>query len=407
MIERDLQPLLIADIRRHDKMLFVSGPRQSGKTTLARMLMGYFPASRYWDYDVPEDRILLIEKPSFYREIDRPRGVRPFVALDEIHKYPQWKNYLKGEYDRSHAEFRFMITGSGRLEVRQKGGDSLAGRYFHYRLFPFTIGELAKLKTSMKDFLRRPDELPGEERGIERLWESLERLSGFPEPYTRGDEGFQRKWALAYRKQLMREDIRDLTGIRQLAQMELLSTLLPGKVGSLLSINSLREDIKAAHESVQSWIGILESLFVVFMLRPWHTHIARSLRKEPKLYLYDWTAVRDPSARFENMVALHLLKAVTAWTESGEGGFGLHFIRDREKNEVDFLITREEQPYLLVETKLSDTEPSQSLRKMMRVLGIPAVQLVNKPGISRRTPGGSEREVLVASASRWLSALPA
>ena len=136
MITRDLQAVLATDLDRYDKMQFVAGPRQTGKTTLAKMLASKRPAARYWNYDIPEDRLLLTRKPSFFKEIDRPRGTRPLVVFDELHKHRQWKSYLKGAFDDAHAEFSFLVTGSGRLDLYRKGGDSLAGRYFLHRLFP-------------------------------------------------------------------------------------------------------------------------------------------------------------------------------------------------------------------------------------------------------------------------------
>ncbi|MCX5908233.1 MAG: ATP-binding protein [Deltaproteobacteria bacterium] len=386
-------------------MLFVSGPRQSGKTTLAEMILDQVRIGRYWNYNIPEDQILLAKKPSFFEEIDHKKGVKPLIVFDEIHKYPHWKNVLKGAYDRSRKEFRFLITGSGRLDLYQRGGDSLAGRYLLYHLFPLTINELIGKKTSMEDFLKSPSELPGEQPETQSTWKALETLSGFPEPFTRGTEAFFRRWTQAYSRQIVREDIRDLTHIRQIGQLEILAGLLPEKVGNLFSINSTREDIKVSFETVKSWIGIFENFFLVFLILPWSKKLTRAIQKKPKLYLYNWAAVSDPGARFENMVALHLYQAVTLWNERGLGDFGLHFVRDRQKNEVDFLISNKQEPFLLVETKLGETEPAAALLKMKRLFQTPAVQLVNKPGVSRHLTRNDEK-ILVVSADRWLSSLP-
>ena len=148
-ILRNLQPFILSDLEQYDQMLFVSGPRQCGKTTLAEMILDRVGIGRYWNYDIPEDQILLAKKPAFFEEIDRKKGVKPLVVFDEIHKYPRWKNFLKGAYDRSRKEFRFLMTGSGRLDLYQKGGDSLAGRYLLYHLFPLTVNEVAGQKMSM------------------------------------------------------------------------------------------------------------------------------------------------------------------------------------------------------------------------------------------------------------------
>ena len=406
MFTRDLQATLVADLERHDKMLFVAGPRQTGKTTLAKMLMETRAASRYWNHDIPEDRLRLTRAPSFFQEIDRARGVKPLVVFDELHRYRQWKAYLKGAFDDAHADFSFLVTGSGRLDLYRTGGDSLAGRYFLHRLFPLTIGELATVpRRSLEEFLGAPDELPAAAAASRDAWRSLDTLSGFPEPFTTGDESFYRRWAQTYRHQVIREDIRDLTHVHQVSQIETLAALLRERVGALLSTNALREDLKTAFDTVKNWLEILQNFYVVFLLTPWQGSLVRALRKEPKLYFYDWAAVHDPAARFENLVAVHLLRAVTAWTEAGAGEFALHFVRDREKSEVDFLLVRGKEPLVLVEAKLQETEPAPALIKMKRALGVPAVQLVNTPGISRRAVGKGEG-ILVASAERWLAGLP-
>lgn len=405
MIVRDLKHDLLKDILEHQQMLFVSGPRQCGKTTLGQMVLEEAGVGRYWNYDIPEDRNLLSAKPAFYEEIDRPRGTRPLIVLDEIHKHPHWKNYLKGAFDRSRLEYRFLVTGSGRLDLYRKGGDSLAGRYLMHHLYPLTINELAVNRLSLEDFLKGPDELPEEDGGSWATWKTMESLSGFPEPFLKGSATFYRRWSMPYLKLLVREDIRDLTQIRQVGQMEVLTTLLPGKVGNPLSINSLREDIKVSFDTLKTWIGVLSDFFYVFLVSPWTRKVNRAIQKEPKLYLYNWPMVPEPSARFENMVALHLYRAVTNWTERGLGDFGLHYVRDRQKNEVDFLLEKDGKPFLLVETKLSETEPAPALLMMKRKLGIPAVQLVNIKGVSRKvTRGGGQ--VLIASADRWLGCLP-
>lgn len=405
MIVRDLKLDLLKDIREHEQMLFVSGPRQCGKTTLGQMVLEDVRAGRYWNYDIPEDRNLLSDRPAFYEEIDRPRGTKPLIVLDEIHKHPQWKNYLKGAFDRSRLEYRFLVTGSGRLDLYRKGGDSLAGRYLMYHLYPLTINELAVKRMSLEVFLDKPDELPEEGNDSWATWKTMESLSGFPEPFLKGSETFYRRWALPYLKLLVREDIRDLTQIRQVGQMEILASLLPRKVGSPLSINSLREDIKLSFDTLKTWIGVLGDFFYLFLISPWTRKVSRAIQKEPKLYLFNWAMVLEPSARFENMVALHLYRAVTNWTERGLGEFGIHYVRDRQKNEVDFLLEKDGKPFLLVETKLSETEPGPALLMMKRKLGIPAVQLVNINGVSRKVTrdGG---QILIASADRWLASLP-
>lgn len=187
--------------------------------------------------------------------------------------------------------------------------------------------------------------------------------------------------------------------------MENMANLLPAKVGGLLSINSLREDVRVSYETLKNWLEVLENFFLVFRIHPWSQNVARAIQKESKLYFYNWSVVTDPAACFENMVALHLYCAVNQWTEQGRGTFHLHFVRDREKNEVDFLLAKDKTPFLLIETKLGDTEPSPSLLKIGNYFNLPVVQLVNLPGISRKI-NRNGRPVLIVSADRWLGSLP-
>jgi len=404
-IKRDLENNLMTDLDRYRQMLFVSGPRQSGKTTLAKMIFEKIKIGRYLNYDTPDDQVLLLKKKSFYEEIDHEKGVSPLLIFDEIHKYHHWKNYLKGIFDRTKDEFHFLVTGSGRLDLYRKGGDSLAGRYLLYHLFPLAINELGDRRLALADFLKNPADLPENAKNTWELWKSLEKLSGFPEPFLKGEETFYRRWAMSYGKQLIREDIRDLVQINLISQMENMANLLPAKVGGLLSINSLREDIRVSYETLKNWIEVLENFFLVFRIHPWSQNVARAIQKESKLYFYNWSVVTDPAACFENMVALHLYCAVNHWTEQGWGIFHLHFVRDREKNEVDFLLTKDKTPFLLIETKLGDMEPSSSLLKMGNYFNLPIIQMVNLPGISRKIVR-NDRSVLIVSADRWLSSLP-
>jgi len=394
------------ELEKNKSMVFLAGPRQSGKTTLSKIIAKSFVNSLYFNWDITDHRALFLKNPGFFESIERKDPSPPLVIFDEIHKYKDWKNYLKGIYDRFHDDYRFLISGSGRLDIYQKGGDSLAGRYFLFHLWPFTIAELAKRNAGMEDFLKNPLHISMERSNeLEELWEQLSSLSGFPEPYISGKETTYRRWSNTYSNQLIREDIRDMVDIKSVQEMETLYMLLPSRVGSPLSIPSIMNDLKVSYNSIRNWLAVLERFFLIFSIPTWTGKIARAIQKERKVYLWDSPRIKDPAARFENMVAIELWRAVTLWNDMGHGNFSLHFIKNKEKQEVDFLIANNNDPFLLVEVKLSDTQPSQPLLSFQKQLGIPAVQLTGRGAGYRLTSNGTNK-ILVAPAYQWLSQLP-
>jgi uncharacterized protein len=393
------------DFDAQKRLVLVSGPRQAGKTTLAKAVAGKEPASVYLNYDIPRDKRRLLDNPAFFEELDHEKGVVPLVILDEIHKYRDWKNYLKGAYDGYGDRFRFLVTGSGRLDLYQRKGDSLAGRYWQFHLFPFTLGELCGLRPDPEAFVARMLDLPhGPGRDVDDLWEALSRCSGFPEPFVSGQARTYRRWAASYHRQVLREDVRDAFAVKDIDTMETLYGLLPERVGSGFSASSCADILKVSHGTIAAWIEVFKRFALIFSLRPYHRKIGRSLVKEPKLYFYDFARVEDPGARFENMVALELQRAAVLWTDYGAGDFDLWYLRTKDRKEVDFLLTRDQKPLLMVEAKLSDTDASPTLAYFQALLGVPAVQLVNRPGIGRIITAGV-RPTLVVTASRWLATL--
>jgi predicted AAA+ superfamily ATPase len=387
-------------------MVFMAGPRQTGKTTLARMIAGGHTNRVYLNWDVVPDRARLLRDPYFFEAVERRDPSRPIVVLDEIHKYRAWKNYLKGVYDRFHAEFEFLVTGSGRLDVYRKGGDSLAGRYALFHLWPFTLAELVDRRATLHGFWDDPLAVSMDLDGnAEQSWRRLAQFTGFPEPYLRAGVRPYRRWSAAYHSQLIRGDIRDLTGIVSIGSVETLFSLLPERVGSLLSVKSLAEDLKVAYNTVRAWLDALERFYLAFSITPWSHRVARATQKATKLYLLDYATIDDRAARFENMVAVELLRAVTMWNDRGDGPFGLHFVRNKEKEEVDFLITERRRPRLLVETKTAETTTGRALLKFQEQLGVPAVQLTDE-GTTYRKVSNGPHAVLVAPAWMWLPRLP-
>ncbi|MFX0195846.1 MAG: ATP-binding protein [Candidatus Hodarchaeota archaeon] len=406
METRDLYVNIWRELAAEKSMVFLAGPRQSGKTTLSHIISRSFANTLYFNWDIAEHRTRLIGNPTFFEAVERKDASTPLIIFDEIHKYKEWKNYLKGVYDQFHEGYQFLVSGSGRLDIYQKGGDSLAGRYYLFHLWPFTVAELGRRNIPIGDWLKDPLKITlGEKEKLREIWSRLSTLSGFPEPYLSGRSTTYRRWTNSYSQQLIREDVRDLTGIKFIGDMELLYMLLPSKVGSPISVPSLVGDLRVSYNSVRSWLSVFERFFLIFSIGPWTHKIARAIQKERKIYLFDSPKIEEPSARFENIVALELWRAVTSWNDMGYGLFSLHFIKNKEQQEVDFLIAKERKPFLLVEAKLADIEASSALKKFQRALNIPAVQLVEESD-GYRFFSNEGQSILVAPAYQWLSQLP-
>ena len=406
MEQREAYTRIWKDLSSGKNMILLAGPRQVGKTTLAQIISRSFTNYVYFNWDIPGHRKNFLENPTFFETMERKDPSRPLVVLDEIHKYKDWKNYLKGVYDAFSEDYLFLVSGSGRLDLYQKGGDSLAGRYLLFHLWPFTISERGRRNRDMEDFLKNPLFITMENaEELKEIWLELSERSGFPEPFLSGRTITYRRWSNVYTQQLIREDVRDLSGVKSVTDMETLYFLLPSKVGSPIPIPSLARDLKVSYNSVRNWLGVFERFFLTFSIGPWTKKIARAIQKERKVYIWDTPRIKDPGARFENMVAQELWRAVTVWNDLGYGAFSLHFIKNKEQQEVDFLIANEGEPLLLLEARLSDTQPSKPLRKFQDVLNIPAVQLVGESEGYRMLPNGSQL-MLVAPGYQWLSLLP-
>ncbi|MBI5594586.1 MAG: ATP-binding protein [Elusimicrobia bacterium] len=374
------------------KMVFVAGPRQIGKTTLARDIIGgHFQETAYFNWDERGQRRQLMS--------GKWPAAAQLIILDEIHKFKGWKGFLKGQYDTLKDKYRFLVTGSARLDIHRKGGDSLQGRYHLYRLHPFTLGELQGRKpSSIQPFKELPLEAGAAAEGMG----ALDKFGGFPEPLLSQDERTLRRWHNERNERLFREDIQDVELIRDLGRMKILSDMLPGKVGALLSVNALREDLEVSHRAASHWLDILESFYYHFRIHPYSRSAFRALKKIPKLYLWDWSEVADEAARFENLMASHLLK-LAHWLHDRDGyKVGVHFLRDDARREVDFLVTSDGKPWFAVEVKTQDQEVSANLRYFRRKLDIPfSYQVLKKTGVDVFKDG-----VRVVSADKFLPALP-
>lgn len=407
MIKRAMYHNLWQELSSEKQMIFLSGPRQVGKTTLSKEIAKKFKNNIYFNWDISDHKKLLIKNPTFFENINRQDESMPLVILDEIHKYKHWKNYLKGIYDQFSENYKFLVSGSGRLDLYVKGGDSLAGRYFQFHLFPFTVAELSSKKRNFDGFFKKPlnDFDINDKKKTQEIWKTLFNIGGFPEPFVKGKKTFFTRWTKNYVSQIVREDIRNFYDMKNIDNIEILLALLPSRVGSPLSMNNIAGELQAAFGSVKEWLKLLEVFYLVFRISPWTKRISRAILKEKKLYLFNYPEVEVESYRFENMVALELLRAIYNWNEYGYGKFILHYIRNKEKEEVDFLIANNNNPILLVETKLAEDTPAGSLINFQNVLNIPAVQLVNKEGVFKYRKN-NRNNLLIITAHRWLSSLP-
>lgn len=365
-MERYLSAGFVQHLRDERQMLFVSGPRQVGKTTLARGLVDAIGAGTYLNWDNVDHRQQIlagVQSMATAAGAERLTSSRPVLALDELHKFRDWRNLLKGLFDQYEEALGIVVTGSAALDVWRRGGDSLMGRYFPYTLHPLSVGELTRADFA-QSIEREPEPID------EAAWQALQRFGGFPEPYLRADGRFHNRWRRLRTEQLFRDDIRDLTRIQELDQLELLARLLATNVGQLTNQSWLSRQTRVAVDTVRRWLATLEAFYFCFPVRPWHRNVARALRKEPKYYLWDWTQATAEGARAENLVASALLKSVHGWTQAGLGDFGLYFVRDKEGHEVDFLVTRDGDPWFLVEVKRSEREAlSPALDRFQRQTG--------------------------------------
>ncbi len=386
---RYLTKYVIEDLK--EKMVFLAGPRQVGKTTLAKELIGaeVFNSYAYYNWDNRKNRQDIIN--SRWKDTN-------LLILDELHKYKKWKSFIKGEYDQLKESHKFLVTGSSKLDTYRKDDDSLLGRYHYYRLHPFSYSELNEYQTELEIF--KPLNFSGQ--GNKELMTDLLHFGGFPEPFLAKSERQLRRWHKDRADRLFREDIRDLTRVLDLDNLRLFSDLLPDKVGSILSLNSIREDLEVSHKAVTNWMKILESFYVSFRIYPFQNNYIRALKKEPKMYLWDWSEVENEDAKFENFIAGHLLKLVHFLQDYEGYKADLFYLRDREEREVDFLIIIDKKPWFSVEVKLEKTDIPRSVYYFKEKLNIPYSYLV----VKKENVDFTQNDIKVLSASKFLTAIP-
>lgn len=367
MIPRLYDVLIRQHFENNDEMLFLMGPRQVGKTTASLTARANPDNLVYLNWDDQDHRLIILQGPSKIAELMQTSKLRerpPTVIFDELHKYPDWKNFLKGFYDSYRRQLYMIVTGSARLDVFRKGGDSLMGRYFYYRLHPLSVREMTKPTIPTEQLYQDPVAVDPEQ------FDALMEFGGFPAPFVKQDRLYYNRWSALKDQQLFQDDIRDLTRVQELAQMEVLARLVGMQAGQLSSYSSFAKKVRVSVDTIRRWIAILQSVYYCFQVRPWSKNVSRSLLKEPKYYLWDWSAIEGEGARLENFVASHLLKAVQFWSDHGFGRFELYFIRTKDQQEVDFLISKDDEPWFLVEVKLSGRKAlSPTLQAFHKRLG--------------------------------------
>ena len=371
----------LAENIRHDlgrKLVVITGARQAGKTTLARQLMAGFETAQYLNWDVPADRTLIADNAW------SPKS--GLVVFDEIHKMKEWKSFLKGAWDGRSPGQAMLVTGSARMDTFRQGGESLAGRYFNWRLHPFSVRELV------------------ETRGIspaDALSLLLER-GGFPEPCLASSTTEADRWRAQYATDLIREDVLDFSRVHEVRTLQLLFTMLRERVGSPIKVSALAQSLQVSPSTAARYLDILEALYIVFRVTPWHRDVSRSLLKEAKVYFSDTgLVIGDAGAKLENAVAAMLLKHCHHRQDAEGKAVALHTIRDKERHEIDFVLADGDTVTDLIEVKRADPVPSAYMHRMaQRFTSARALQVVEE----LRQPA-QHGLVEVVSAAPWLAGL--
>lgn len=325
-MERLQKQYILNDLK--EKYVFMGGPRQGGKTTFSKQLFG-ISESQYLNYDRDDDRKIMI-KGAWNRQAK-------LIILDEFHKYPKWKTFLKGYYDTEGNKPPLLITGSAKLNIFKKGNDSMAGRYFYHRLLPFSVKELEN------------------EISADKALAALLMYGNFPEPFLKQSERSSKRWRQMTIDRIVREDVTDLSNIRDLPKIRLLIDLLKQRVGSTVSYASLAQDLEVAPKTVKTWIELLEQLYLVFRITPYHNNIARSLLKEPKIYFFDSGMGANSDSHLENLVAVSLLKHLWFLEDTEGVETRLYYLRTKEGHEIDFVMIEDGKVTQVIEVKKSDS----------------------------------------------------
>lgn len=361
-MKRKIYNKIVSDLKK--KMVFIVGPRQVGKTWLAKEIMKEYKNPIYLNFDNSEHREI-IKKQSWLKDVD-------LIVFDEIHKMPKWKNYLKGVYDTKPDTIHILVTGSARMDAFKKVGDSLAGRFYVHHLFPFTLAEL-------------------KDSGLNNLADLLMERSGFPEPLLATNNEDVNRWRSLYTESLLGQDVLEFQDIDKINAIRLVYQSLKNKVGSTISYSNIARDIGISPVTVKKYIEILEAIYVVFTIRPYTNKISRSILKEPKIYFFDYALISDMGAKFENFVALSVYKHIKLKNDEQGSSYSLGFLKTKENKEVDFAISDNDNKLLeIIEAKLSDSEVSKTLEYFLERYKVLGTQVVYNLSIERISKNGAQ-----------------
>jgi len=358
-----------------DKIILLTGPRQAGKTTLSKMLVDDFD---YLNFDNPEHRLDLLD-----RSWDRKKKL---IIFDELHKLKNWKSWIKGVYDTEGIPPALVVTGSAKLDTYKKVGDSLAGRFFQFRLHPLDLKELVSYAEGVD---------------VGKALDLLLETGGFPEPYLKGNVRFYKRWRRTHLDIILRQDLIDLENVRQISVLETLVQLLRRQVGSPVSCSSLARDLEVSDKTIKRWLTLLENMYVVFRVMPYHKNIARALLKSPKFYFYDTGQVLgDDGVRLENVTACALLKEIQFREDCFGDELQLYYLRTKDGREIDFFVSEEGAGKLMLEVKWADPHRSRNFSLFQQYFpGTQKVQLVKELEKEKTYPDGIE----IRQAQSWLS----
>ena len=372
-MERYLKTFILDDLNK--KIVLLTGPRQCGKTTLSKMLSDNFD---YFNFDNPEHRLGIMEKTW-----DRSKDL---VIFDELHKLKNWKSWLKGVYDTEGVQPNIIVTGSAKLDTYRKVGDSLAGRFFQFRLHPLDLKEINEIE--------KPN-------NFNAVLERLIETGGFPEPYLEGSKRFYNRWKRSHLDIILKQDMIALENVREITTVETLIQLLRKRVGSPVSYRSLAEDLQCSDKTVKRWLTILESMYIIFRIGPFHRNIARSILKAPKYYFYDTgQVIGDPGIKLENLTACALIKEIHYLEDCYGETAELYYLKTKDNKEIDFLVIINEKPHLLIEVKWSQAAVSPNFgifKKYFPEAG--RIQIVGDLKREKTYPDGTE----IRAAHNWLA----
>ena len=375
-------------------MRFIVGPRQAGKTTMAKQkLKDDNSQDLYYLWDLRSVRTAYKKNELFFTSDAMPhKGHKKWICFDEIHKYPKWKNILKGIFDETQDDYYFIITGSTKLNLLKRAGDSLAGRYFTFNLYPLTLSEILSnvdniqtgslIPDTSLEFIEKALSMKHSVQSYEIITQLLE-YSGFPEPFLNQNKRFYNKWQKDYVENVIKEDIGPLTRITDRENIYDMYNLLPEMTGSPISESSIASHIQVSPPTVKNYLRKLEDFYLAFPLSPYSKNVKRSLIRAKKYYLYDWSRIDNSGTRFENYLACELKTKLSLWNNYGNGNYELYYIKDKQKKETDFLIIKGSEPWLLMESKLSDGIIENHHFAMSQALGnIPFIQICLEPNVA-------------------------